>query len=182
MGYEFITQPQVFMSPITAAMGLQEGIERYPYIVNYANWTHIVGPTNQTSITVPVSVSTMADRPEAWIINVGGVIQDPSKYTVNVSGRTINFNFTLSAGLIVNLRQLATSVPSAQEFNFAKATNLQVTNILTAVNMDVTNLLARNVEIINPNVFIKQTITNMVSALAITVNGNTVYLPLLSAI
>lgn len=96
MGYEFITNPQVFLSPITAVAGLQGGIEKYPYIVGYESWVETL-VADTTSISVP-GAFLMAEEPEAYIISVGGIVQTPSTYTPKILGRTIDFVDTLSAG------------------------------------------------------------------------------------
>lgn len=183
MSFEFIKNPQVFIAPITAVMGLQQGLEKYPYIVGYERWSTTINSTNSgTTINVP-GAFLMAAEPEAYIINVGGVIQHPSEYTVNTNTRTINFTFTLSTvGLVVDCRQLATTAPSAAEFNLIKAVNTNITNTITAANADITNLIVRDLNIVSFNVFNKTTLTHLASAVAIKINGNTFYLPLLSAI
>jgi hypothetical protein len=57
-----------------------------------------------------------------------------------------------------------------------------VTNYLSTSNVILSGLTTQNITITSSNVFSKTTMANLVSALAITVNGSTLYLPLLSAI
>jgi hypothetical protein len=185
MGLEYISNPQVFLSPITAVGGIQGGLEKYPYIIGYQSWTTTTS-SSVTSIDIP-GAFVIADEPEAYIITIGGVVQHPTTYTVGI-GRTINFNSPVSANLEINARQLATTTPSAQEFNFIKSTNASISTI-SAANIKTTDLIVQNsinlngpIEIVSNEVYNKTTFNNLVSALAIQVNGETLYLPLLSAV
>jgi hypothetical protein len=61
-------------------------------------------------------------------------------------------------------------------------TNLTVTDFLSTSNVQVSSLSIESLTVVSSNVFQATTLANLVSALAVTVNGDTVYLPLLSAV
>jgi hypothetical protein len=141
MGLEYITQPQVFLAPITAFGGLQGSTEAYPLLTTYQTWT--------STASVPVSVWpipgtwTMLAEPGSFIITVGGVVQNLSEYSIDNSLRRLIFTTPVSAGVEVVGRQLATAAPSSASFNFFTSVSGRVTN-LSAINGNITNLSAVN--------------------------------------
>jgi hypothetical protein len=57
-----------------------------------------------------------------------------------------------------------------------------VTDFLSTSNVQISGLSVESLTVVSSNVFQITTLANLVSALAVTVNGDTVYLPLLSAV
>jgi hypothetical protein len=199
MGYEYITQPQVFLAPISATNGIVGMIENYPLLTQYGSWT--VTTTEPTSsFPVPLSGGIIADTPEQFIVNVGGVVQAPTKYTVDNITKTINFSIPVPDGIEVSFTQLATHAPSSNQVENLLATNKVVTNTIEAVNGDITELVCINLssDLCNVNSLKTQTLEIssestqfgttssslefMDNVLSVIVNGQTFYIPLLSAI
>lgn len=146
MGLEYITQPQVFLAPVTALGGLQGLTENYPLLTTYQTWT--------STASVPVSVWpipgtwTMLAEPGSFIITVGGVVQNLSEYSIDNSLRLLTFTTPVSANVEIVGRQLATAAPSSASFNFVTAVSGRVTN-LSAVNFNSTNGLIDNLTATN---------------------------------
>jgi hypothetical protein len=146
MGLEYITQPQVFLAPITAFGGLQGATEAYPLLTTYQTWT--------STASVPASVWPipgtwlMLAEPGSFIITVGGVVQNLSEYSVDNNLRRLTFTTPVSAGVEIVGRQLATAAPSSTSFNFFTSVSGRVTN-LSAVNFNSTNGLIDNLTATN---------------------------------
>jgi hypothetical protein len=140
MGYEFITQPQVFTSGITALGGIQGEVLKYPQIISYRSWTDTIA-ANTTSVPIPGSFA-YSDSSEAYIVNIGGVVQFPNTYTITTD-RKINFNSVLSAGIEYGVTLLATASPSSYGFTDITTTSGNIIN-LSAVNAFITNTTAEN--------------------------------------
>jgi len=119
MGVEIITQPQFFVSPLTAYGGIQGFIENYPLITTYNSWT-TASETEETVFPIP-GIFPMMDASESFIVNVGGVLQPPQVYSINPSLRTITFTSPVSANVEIAVTQLATAAPSSVEYDFIKA-------------------------------------------------------------
>ena len=146
MGLEYITQPQVFLAPITALGGLQGATEAYPLLTTYQTWT--------STASVPASVWpipgtwTMLSEPGSFIITVGGVVQNLTEYSIDNSLRRLIFTTPVSANVEIVGRQLATAAPSSASFNFVTAVSGRVTN-LSAVNFNSTNSQIANLTATN---------------------------------
>jgi hypothetical protein len=127
MGLEYITQPQIFLAPITAVNGIQGINEAYPLLTTYQTWT--------STASVPASVWpipgtwTMLDEAGSFIITVGGVVQDIDQYTVNRNLRLLTFTSPVSAGIEIVGRQLATAAPSSQSFNYIQSVSGSFTSL-----------------------------------------------------
>lgn len=76
----------------------------------------------------------------------------------------------------LSVNNLVGSVANITNVNLSTVSNLSVAN-LTA-----TNLQTQAISLVAPTVFAKTTFNDLVSALAIQINGVTRYLPLLSAV
>jgi hypothetical protein len=115
MGYEYLTQPQIFLAPITATNGIYGINEAWPLLTTYQSWTSTAA-VNASAFSIP-GTWTMLNESGSFLITVGGVLQQPSEYTVNRDLRTLTFNSLVSAGVEIGVQQLATAAPSSQNFN-----------------------------------------------------------------
>lgn len=155
MGLEYITQPQVFLAPITAAAGFQGAYQDWPLLTSFQSW---VSTSNVNATTFPIPGTwPMLDNPSSFIVTVGNVIQSPTDYTVNRSTRILTFSSPVSAGVEVGVTQLATAAPSSQNFNY-----------LQSVSSNFVNLTATNAVINNGNV--NNLFVNSLTALSATIN------------
>lgn len=116
MGYEYITQPQIFLAPISALNGIQGVNEAYPLLTTFESWTSTAA-VDASAFPIP-GYWTMLDEPESFIVSIGGVIQPPSEYTIDRNLRYLTFNTIVSAGLEVAATQIATHAPSSQSFDY----------------------------------------------------------------
>lgn len=139
MGLEFINQPQVFTQPITALGGIQGSSENYPLLTQYHTWITVPN-TNTTTVSVPLSVGVLLNESASFIVTVGGVIQPPTTYTVDVINRLLIFTTPLSANIEIVATQLATASPSSQSFNsiFSDSGNITTLSCVSAKIEDLT--------------------------------------------
>jgi hypothetical protein len=140
MGYEFITQPQVFLAPITAAAGFNTLPPEYPLLTSYLYWSEVV--TVPTSIfSIPHNGRPVLPEPGSFVVNVGGVLQSPTKYTVDPILSTINFNEPVSGytPLEINFVQLATHSPSSQYFDYVEANSAFINNLTANTFVSLTS-------------------------------------------
>jgi hypothetical protein len=115
MGLEYITQPQVFLAPITAVNGIQGYEDPLPLVTTYQYWTSTAN-VNTNTFPIP-GFWPMLEEPASFLINIGGVPQTPSNYSIDKIGRRITFISDVSAGIDVSFTQLAAAFLSS--FNFA---------------------------------------------------------------
>lgn len=141
MGYEYLTQPQIFLAPITATNGIYGINESWPLLTTYQSWTSTAA-INTSAFPIP-GYWTMLNESGSFLVTVGGVLQQPSEYTVNRDFRTLTFNSLISAGVEIGVQQLATAAPSSQSFNFLKSVSA-VFNSLTATTGTFDTLLVTN--------------------------------------
>lgn len=76
----------------------------------------------------------------------------------------------------LSVNNLVGSVANITNVTISSVSNLSVTSLTG------TNLVTQAISFVAPSVFAKSTFNNLVSALAIQINGVTRYLPLLSAV
>lgn len=175
MGYEYLSQPQIFLAPITATQGIFGINEAYPLITSFQYWTS----SNSSGASVwPIPGNwTMLTDAGSFIVSVGGVVQHPSNYTINRDFRTLTFNFTVSSDVEVGVTQLATAAPSSQNFNFVKTVSGEfdtlsalsiTTNSLTAFNTNITNLTTGNILATNLQVTSLTALSSILNVVNIT--------------
>jgi hypothetical protein len=141
MGLEYITQPQVFLAPITAVNGIQGVNNPFPLLTTYQSWVS-TGTVNTSAFPIP-GTWTMLDAPGSFIVTVGNVIQSPTDYSIDRNNRILTFSSIITAGIEVGVTQLATASPSATSFNSIQAVSGNFTN-LSAINGNVNNLFVNN--------------------------------------
>jgi len=151
MGLEYITQPQVFLAPITAVNGVQGVNNPFPLITTYQSWVS-TGAIDTTTFPIP-GTWTMLDAPGSFIVTVGNVIQSPTDYSINRNNRQLTFTSPVTAGIEVGVTQLATAAPSAIAYNQLTAVNSYFVSI-TAIdsilsNTNITNSIITNVTATN---------------------------------
>lgn len=111
MGLEYISQPQVFLSPITAVGGIQNGLlgdSLPPLYTSFYTWTSTSSVT--ASIFPLDGIETLTNRSGSYIVTVGGVVQSPTNYVINPVGRTLTFDFTVNPNTEVVVTQIGTTV------------------------------------------------------------------------
>lgn len=115
MGLEYITQPQVFLAPITAVNGVQGFNQAFPLLTTYQSWVS-TGTVNTSAFPIPGNW-TMLDAPGSFIVTVGNVIQSPTDYSIDRTNRVLTFSSIVTAGVEIGATQLATAAPSSQNVN-----------------------------------------------------------------
>jgi hypothetical protein len=145
MGLEYIVQPQVFLGGLTAlGPGIQGLTENYPLLTTYNSWTS-TAPINASVFPMPGTWS-IYDGPNnsaSFIVSVGGVIQPPSTYSIDILNRLLTFSSPVSADIEIAVTQLATASPSSQDFNFVKSVSAEFTT-LSANNGTINTLIVTN--------------------------------------
>jgi hypothetical protein len=139
MGLEFINQPQVFTQGITALGGIQGVSENYPLLTTYYSWTS-TSSVETSTFPIPLDLGVMLQFPESFLVTVGGVLQPPTTYSIDINNRQIIFTSPVSADIEVAATQLATASPSSQSFDFVKSNTASFTNLssVSAVIDDLT--------------------------------------------
>jgi len=136
MGTEYITNPQVFLSPITAINGVFGINNPFPLLTTYQYWVS-TGTVNTSAFPIPGNWS-MLDQPGSFIVTVGNVIQSPTDYTIDSTNRRLTFASIVTAGIEVGVTQLATAAPSSTNVNYIQAVSAAFVN-LSAANAFITN-------------------------------------------
>ena len=138
MGLEFITQPQVFTQRLTALGGIEGYVP--PFVSSFYTWTS-TSPVTASAFPLPGSIGLL-DIPGSYIVSVGGVLQSPTNYTINVPTRTLTFDFTVNADTPVVVTQIGT-VGLSSIIDSLSAGQF-VTPNLSAINGNIDNLLVTN--------------------------------------
>lgn len=146
MGYEYITQPQIFLAPVTATNGFQGINEAYPLLTTYQSWTSTAA-VDASAFPIP-DTWTMLNESGSFIVSVGGVIQPPSEYTVDRDLRTLTFNALVSGGVEIAATQLATAAPSSQSFDYVTSVSANFNRAdvadLSAIDATIDSLYVTN--------------------------------------
>lgn len=166
MGLEYITQPQVFLQPITAVGGIQTGLidNMYPPLyTSFFTWTS----TSSVSASVfPLTgIQTLTNRAGSYIVTVGGVIQSPENYVVNPNFRSITFDFAVNPDTPVVVTQIGTIAVSSSNltsltatnslffnstFNNVTANNLYISDTISTSATNINFLSARRIDLVHP--------------------------------
>lgn len=179
MGLEYISQPQVFLQPITAIGGIQNGIYGSvlpPLYTSFYTWTS----TFQVSSTVfPLTgITTLTNKPGSFIVTVGGVLQSPTTYTISISGRTLTFDTPVNPDTEVLVTQIGTIATSALDITFLSAANSvfnnSVFNNVSATNLYVLSSVRGNNIVVDNSLLTNVTATNL-RVLASTFLGGTLF-------
>lgn len=138
MGLEFITQPQVFTQRLTALGGIEGYVP--PFVSSFFTWTS-TSPVTATTFPLPGSIGLL-DIPGSYIVSVGGVLQSPTNYVINVPNRTLTFDFTVNANTDVVITQIGT-VGLSSNIAFLSSQQFIATN-LSATTGSFNSLLVSN--------------------------------------
>lgn len=149
MGTEYITNPQVFLSPITAVNGVFGINNPFPLLTTYQSWVS-TGTVSTSAFPIP-GTWTMLNQPGSFIVTVGNVIQSPTDYTIDRNNRILTFSSIVTAGIEVGVTQLATAAPSSANFNYLQSVSASFVN-LSAINATIANM--------TPGVTIGNTLTS----------------------
>lgn len=145
MGFEILTQPQVFLSPITAVGGIQNGLFGSPLPPLYTSFFTWTSTASITATTFPLGgIETLTNRSGAYIVTVGGVVQSPTNYVVDINNRTLTFDFTVNSNTEVNVTQIGTIASLLSVTNLTASDS--VFQNINANRLLVTNLTALSAE------------------------------------
>lgn len=192
MGLEYLSQPQVFLSPITAVGGIQNGLYDSPVpplFTSFYTWT---STSEVTATTFPLTgIETLTNRSGSFIVTVGGVVQSPTTYTIDVLNRTLTFDTPVNDNTDVLITQIGTIAVSAQSLSELTANNSFFSNIIginslltniTAIDSRLLNVTATNLRVLSSQffgttVFNTVTATNLVVLSAVTQVQQTIITP-----
>ena len=136
MGFELLTQPQVFTTRLTAVGGIEGYVP--PFISKFHTWT-ITTPTSGTIFDIPqdfVGLTHAADS--AYIVNISGTIIPPPNFDIDYNSRELILNNPVPAGTIINLTQIGTIALSTA--NYVELTGLN----FFSINSNIENLSTNN--------------------------------------
>lgn len=122
MGFEIHTQPTIFLGPVSALGGFYPptgtGTLSGEYTAFFKTWTFIGdGVTTRYSIN---SDQLVLPYSENFIVNIDGVMQTPSKYTIDAVYKFIDFNEPIPLDSELTIVQIATlATPEAPPIKYA---------------------------------------------------------------
>lgn len=122
MGFEIHTQPTIFLGPVSALGGFYPptgtGTLSGEYTAFFKTWTFIGdGATTRYSI---FSDQLVLPYSENFIVNIDGVMQTPSKYTIDAVYKFIDFNEPIPLNSELTIVQIATlATPEAPPIKYA---------------------------------------------------------------
>lgn len=166
MGFELLTQPQVFLTRLTAVGGIEGYVP--PFIAEFHTWTIIADTAGRVfnipyDCFLPVGLTHASDS--AFIVNISGSIIPPPDFEIDFNYRQLILNDPVPAGTRINLTQLGTialstaNYPELTGLNFYSTNslieNIQSQNILT--NALTTKLLAVSTSSSDDAVYVSQT-------------------------
>jgi hypothetical protein len=164
MGLEYISQPQVFLSPISAFGGIQTSTASVnpEYYTSFYTWT---STSSVTATTFPLTgAETLTDLPGSFIVTVGGVLQAPTNYTIDKINRQIVFNFNVNSETPIVVTQIG-SVGTVALGSF-------LVNDLTATNATIVSS-----SFIQDTQFNRVTASDFVALTSTLLNLQTVIVP-----
>lgn len=153
MGLEYIVQPQVFLGGLTAlGPGIQGLTEQYPLLTTYNYWTSTAS-VDASAFPIPGTWSIYDDpnNSASFIVTVGGLVQTPDSYSINIINRLLTFNSIISAGIEIGATQLATAAPSSISYDYIESVDSVITN-LTSTNGVIENLFVTNLTALSTTV------------------------------
>lgn len=145
MGLEIITQPQVFLAPISALGGINGTPP--PFYTSFYTWTTST-PISTSIFFLDNPNISLLDIPSSYIVSVGGVVQSPAQYTINPINRSVNFNVPVIEDASISVTQIGTVAVSTSNLIELTATNSFLQNI-TAIDSEFINSLFTNLTTTN---------------------------------
>lgn len=137
MGFELLTQPQVFTTRLTAVGGIEGYVP--PFISKFHTWT-ITTAASGTIFDIPqdfVGLTHAADS--AYIVNISGTVIPPPNFDIDYNFRKLILNNPVPAGTIINLTQIGTIALSTA--NYIELTGLN----FFSINSDIENIISQNI-------------------------------------
>ena len=126
MGFELLTQPQVFTTRLTAVGGIEGYVP--PFISKFHTWT-IFTATSGKIFNIPDEGIGFTHAPDsAYIVNISGVIIPPPNFDIdyNYPQKLILTN-SVPSGTFINLTQIGTIALSTA--NYIELTGLNFFSI-----------------------------------------------------
>jgi hypothetical protein len=116
MGFEILTQPQVFRVKLSALGGIEGYIP--PYISSFYTWTITTpaSPLTATTFNIVGGPGLNHVTEGSYIVNISGNIIPPPEYDVDPNFRTITFDTPLSANTTFYLTQIGTIALSTANY------------------------------------------------------------------
>lgn len=122
MGFELLTQPQVFTTRLTAIGGIEGYVP--PFIAKFHTWTVVTTSTN-TTFNIPQDLVGLTHSPEeAYIVNINKEIIPPTDFTIDYNFRRIIFNQPIPQNTTIRITQIGTIALSTTKYQSLTADNL----------------------------------------------------------
>jgi hypothetical protein len=137
MGLEFISQPQVFTQRLTALGGIEGYVP--PLWSTFYTWTSTI-PTTANQLPLD-GTNALTDYSGSYIVTVGGVLQSPTTYNIDVINRSIIFSNIINEDTDVVITQIGTIGLTSLGFQELSAVDATFDS-LTANEIFVSNLTA----------------------------------------
>jgi len=138
MGFELLTQPQVFTTRLTAVGGIEGYVP--PFISKFHTWT-IFTATSGNIFNIPDEGIGFTHAPDsAYIVNISGVIIPPPNFDIdyNYPQKLILAN-PVPSGTFINLTQIGTIALSTA--NYIELTGLN----FFSINSNIENISSLNI-------------------------------------
>lgn len=135
MGFELLTQPQVFMVKLTAVGGIEGYVP--PYIASFYTWTINTPASGGTTFFIPHGVGLTHASRDSYIVNISGSIIPPTNFDVDPNTRNITFINPITGTF--NLTQIGTIALSTG--NYTQLTGLN----FFSINSNIENLSSQNI-------------------------------------
>lgn len=145
MGLEILTQPQVFLAPISALGGIFGNPP--PFYTSFYTWTTST-PTSTSIFFLDNPNVALLDIPSSYIVSVGGVVQSPTQYVVNPLDRSVNFTVPVIEDTIISVTQIGTVAVSTINVTGLTAKDSFFENV-TAIDSLFSNSLFTNLTATN---------------------------------
>jgi hypothetical protein len=176
MGLEYITQPQVFLAGLTALGGINGSTP--PFYTSFYTWTTATSEPIFSFYLDNPNVALL-DIPSSYIVSVGGVVQSPSQYSIDIFNRTIFFNEPVNEDTEISVTQIGTVAVSTIDVTGLTAENSFLNNV-TASNLQVTssifdNVTATELTVLSSTIEVTNTVVIPVSVVSLTAIDFTVF-------
>lgn len=143
MGLEIISQPQLFLRPLTALNGVEGYVPPY-----FATFHTCMTSSPVSSYTFPLTGQLglhITNSSDSYIVNIDGVVQPPPSYSVDANTRIITFVKPIPPNTEIFITQIGTTVSMVSVASLT-ADKTYLRNAI-AENLVVTSLTALSAEI-----------------------------------
>jgi hypothetical protein len=140
MGFELLTQPQVFLTKLTAVGGIEGYVP--PFIAQFYTWTIIANEAGNIfdipyNCNSPVGLTHAPDS--AFIVNISGSIIAPPDFDIDFNFRRLILSNPVPKDTRINLTQIGTIALSTA--NYSGLTGLN----FNSVNSYIENVNSQNI-------------------------------------